>query len=120
MRRLYVLLREKRRETEAEDESEINIRVDSRAARSTMSLRQWLEIETRVTVKEWRQFKERKLETEGRFEIGRRGEGVSKAQFVGLLPIRVAESLTTLKWNVIDDDIPLMLGMEAFENLKAG
>ena len=50
------------------------------------------------------------------FKVGR-GEIIT-AQFVELLPIRAAGRFITLKLNVIDDCIPLLLGIEAIEELK--
>ena len=88
--------------------------VYSGAARSTVSLKQWREIELRVTREEWKQLKEREIETESKFKF-RRAEIIT-AEFVELLPIRATKSFITLKKNVIDDDFPLLHGIEAIEN----
>ena len=83
---------------------------------STKSLRQWRQIEQSVTGEEWKQPKDRKMKTDSKFRFGR--GGIIKVEFVGMLPIRVAGSFLNSKMNVIYDDIPLLLGIEAIEKLK--
>ena len=63
---------------------------------------------------EWKQLKEREIETESKHKV-RRGE-IIKAEFAELLPIRATGSFITLKKIVIDDDFPLLLGIQAIEN----
>ena len=58
----------------------------------------------------------RQLETKGTFELDR--GGVLRAKFIGLLPKTVASNYPMLSFNVIGDDIPILLGIEAIEKLK--
>ena len=108
--------KEEEEEEEEGDEIHLEITVDSGAAMSTNSLRQWRQIEQSVTGEEWKQIEDRKMKTDSKFRFGR-GE-IIKVEIVGLLPIRVAGSFLTLKMNVIYDDIPLLLGIKAIEKLK--
>ena len=58
----------------------------------------------------------KKHRNESTLKLGR--GGIIKAEFVGLLPIRAAGSFITIKLNVIDDEVPLLLGIEVIEKLK--
>ena len=97
-------------EIEIDEEIYLDIIVHLGAARSTMPLKQWREIKQRVTGEEWKQLKVRKIGKVSKFNFGR--VGMIKVEFSGLLPIRA------LKLNVIDVDVPLLLGIEAIERLK--
>ena len=79
-----------------------------------MSLKLRREIEQKSTEEEWKQLKKNRIEST--FKLGR--GGIIKAEFVGLLPIGAAGSFITIKLNVIDDEVPLLLGIEVIEKLK--
>ena len=56
------------------------------------------------------------MKTDSKLKLGR--GGIIKAEVAGMFPTRVAGSFLTLKLNVINDAISLLLGKEAIEKLK--